>query len=39
MIVFIIYAGLDAYINLLRRCWAQNQLDRPTFQEIFRELR
>ena len=32
-------AGLDAYTQLVRRCWAQSQLDRPTFQDIVRELR
>jgi hypothetical protein len=32
-------AGLDAYTQLVRRCWAQKQLDRPAFQDIVRELR
>ena len=32
-------AGLEAYTQLVRRCWAQNQLDRPAFQDIVRELR
>jgi hypothetical protein len=31
-------AGLDAYINLLERCWAQAPADRPTFHEIVQEL-
>lgn len=26
--------GLSAYIALMRRCWAQDPQDRPTFSEI-----
>ena len=32
-------AGLVAYTALVRRCWAENQLDRPGFHDIVRELR
>ena len=31
--------GLDGYIALLRRCWAQMPLDRPGFDQIAAELR
>ena len=33
------FEGLDQYITLMRRCWAQNPEDRPTFQEIIADLR
>lgn len=32
------FPGLDAYVTLLRRCWAQNPLDRPAIQEVAAEL-
>jgi hypothetical protein len=31
-------AGLDAYIGLLQRCWAQAPADRPTFRQVVHEL-
>ena len=31
--------GLDEYVSLLRRCWAQRPLDRPSFDRIAAELR
>ena len=33
------FEGLDAYVGLMRRCWAHNPDDRPTFQEIIADLR
>ena len=30
---------MDAYIDLMQRCWAQNPYDRPSFGEAIRELR
>jgi len=33
------FAGLDDYVSLLQRCWAQNPFDRPSFNEIIIELR
>ena len=33
------WAGLPRYLELMRRCWAQNPLDRPTFQQVVAELR
>jgi hypothetical protein len=30
--------GLEAYISLLQRCWAQAPADRPTFHQVVREL-
>jgi serine/threonine protein kinase len=33
------WAGLPRYTALMRRCWAQNPLDRPSFQEVVSELR
>lgn len=33
------FAGLDAYAALMRRCWSQFPLDRPTFEAIIQELR
>lgn len=33
------FAGLDRYVALLKRCWAQRPEDRPTFGEIVAELR
>ena len=32
-------AGLDAYVALLQRCWAQEPQERPTFEDIIPELR
>lgn len=32
-------AQLDAYVALMRHCWAQNQFDRPAFAEVIVELR
>lgn len=32
------FAGLGRYVALLQRCWAQNPLDRPTFEEAAAEL-
>jgi hypothetical protein len=34
-----LFAGLDAYIGLLQRCWAQDPAERPRFQEVIQELR
>jgi hypothetical protein len=31
-------AGLDAYISLLQRCWAQDPAHRPTFHQVVQEL-
>jgi hypothetical protein len=33
------FEGYEAYVALLRRCWAQSPFDRPTFSEIIKELR
>ncbi|KAL4430024.1 hypothetical protein ABPG77_004394 [Micractinium sp. CCAP 211/92] len=33
------FEGLDSYMQLMKRCWAQNQYDRPGFEEIIRDLR
>lgn len=33
------FEGLDSYIDLMRRCWAHNPEDRPSFQEIISEIR
>lgn len=33
------FEGLDAYVALIRKCWAQNPLDRPTFSEVIAQLR
>ena len=33
------FEGLEGYLTLMRRCWAHNPEDRPTFQEIIAELR
>ena len=33
------FAGLDAYISLMQRCWAQDPVERPAFQQIVTELR
>lgn len=33
------FPGLPAYTALLRRCWAQNPYDRPSFAELVPELR
>jgi hypothetical protein len=32
------HAGLDAYISLMQRCWAQAPADRPTFHQVTQEL-
>lgn len=32
------FAGLDDYIALMRRCWAQRPDERPSFQEVVQEL-
>lgn len=29
----------DAYVALMRRCWAQQPADRPTFSQVIVELR
>lgn len=34
-----ICVGLEGYIELMQRCWAQNPEERPKFQEIIQELR
>lgn len=33
------FEGLDAYVSLMRRCWAQDAAERPDFAEVARELR
>ncbi|KAL4441802.1 hypothetical protein ABPG77_003718 [Micractinium sp. CCAP 211/92] len=33
------FAGLDAYVQLMRDCWAQEPYERPTFKEIVPRLR
>ncbi|KAI7842018.1 hypothetical protein COHA_004219 [Chlorella ohadii] len=33
------WAGLDAYVQLMRDCWAQRPGDRPTFDEVVGRLR
>lgn len=33
------FEGLDAYVTLMKKCWAHNPEDRPVFQEIISELR
>ncbi len=33
------FTGLDEYIDLMQRCWAQNPYDRPGFSEIIPELK
>ncbi|KAL4423315.1 hypothetical protein ABPG77_006110 [Micractinium sp. CCAP 211/92] len=33
------FAGLDAYVALMRRCWAQDPAERPTFEQVIPELR
>ena len=33
------WAGLDAYVALLKRCWAQSPYDRPAFDRAAAELR
>lgn len=33
------FPGLDAYIALINKCWAQDPADRPGFQEIINDLR
>ncbi len=33
------FEGLDAYIALMQRCWAQSPADRPLFAEINDSLR
>lgn len=33
------FTGLDRYVTLIKRCWAHNPFDRPTFGEVIPELR
>jgi serine/threonine protein kinase len=33
------FAGLDQYLALMQRCWAQRPSDRPTFAQAAKELR
>ncbi|KAL4443337.1 hypothetical protein ABPG75_011074 [Micractinium tetrahymenae] len=33
------FAGLDAYVSLIKRCWAQDAVARRSFEEIIPELR
>ncbi|EFN55433.1 hypothetical protein CHLNCDRAFT_31062 [Chlorella variabilis] len=33
------FAGLDDYVGLLQRCWAQDPAERPTFEDCIHELR
>jgi hypothetical protein len=33
------WAGLDAYVQLMRDCWAQRPTDRPSFDEVVGRLR
>ncbi|PRW51177.1 Serine threonine- kinase CTR1 [Chlorella sorokiniana] len=33
------WAGLDAYLQLMRDCWAQQSADRPSFDEVVGRLR
>jgi hypothetical protein len=33
------FDGLETYVALMRRCWAQRPEDRPAFQEIISDLR
>ncbi|KAL4422446.1 hypothetical protein ABPG75_008643 [Micractinium tetrahymenae] len=33
------FTGLDRYVALVKRCWAHNPFDRPTFSEVIPELR
>ncbi|KAL4436097.1 hypothetical protein ABPG77_005545 [Micractinium sp. CCAP 211/92] len=33
------FTGLDRYVALIKRCWAHNPFDRPTFGEVIPELR
>jgi hypothetical protein len=32
-------SGLEGYVALIQRCWAQSPEDRPSFGEIIAELR
>lgn len=32
------FQGLDAYLSLMQRCWAQEPQDRPSFQEVADQL-
>lgn len=32
------FAGLDRYISLMQRCWAQDPAERPTFNQVALEL-
>lgn len=31
--------GLEGYVELMQKCWAQNPDDRPSFQEVIQKLR
>jgi hypothetical protein len=33
------WPGLERYMALMGRCWHQNPLERPSFQEVVAELR
>lgn len=33
------FAGYEAYASLMRRCWAEEPQERPTFEEVAAELR
>ncbi len=33
------FEGLDAYVQLMQRCWAHDPAGRPSFQDIAAELR
>lgn len=33
------FAGVDAYMQLMRCCWAQQPEERPTFEEVIQVLR
>lgn len=33
------FAGFDAYLELMRLCWAQDETERPTFEEVVPQLR
>ncbi len=33
------FEGWEAYVDLVRRCWAENPQDRPGFTQIIADLR
>lgn len=33
------FEGLETYVDLMRRCWAQSPADRPSFTEVIVVLR